>query len=177
MKCSICTHPNLAEIDSLLDAGTNQKDAAAQFGVSRFALSRHVRHSAPAPMPEPGTSEPLETQAARWMERADAIYQASTANGDVRGQVQALTGAFRGLELQHRAELKVAESTPPAGDGTPVTIEEIDRIVQSTLNETQRGKNLNRLFDAPDAVLEIAVRVLDAPESWGAVETVLEGRV
>jgi hypothetical protein len=176
-RCSICNSPKKNAIDDLLDGGAFQRDIAAQFGVSRFALSRHVKHSKPATaaaVPESGDGESLEAQAARWLSRADDIYDRSIVDGDVRGQVQALTGAFRGLELQHRAELKAAEAAPPTGDAAPVTIEEIDRIVHATLNETPRGRHQSRLFSAPDKVLELAAKLADSPSAWTTVERILE---
>jgi hypothetical protein len=177
VKCSVCADPNLAAIDDSLDSGAFQKDVAAQFGVSRYALSRHVRHSAPAPAPAQETEiSDLTAEAEKWRVRADQVWEQSVADQDTRGQVQALQAGLRSVELQHRQEQRAAEPKPENGE-TPVTIEEIDRIVSSELNKTERGKNQNRLFAAPDTALALAVRVLDAPELWGAIETVLEGRL
>lgn len=172
-KCSICAHADLAAIDDLLSGGANQKGVAQQFGVSRFALSRHLRHSKSAPAPEPGTGETLEVQATRWLQRADDIYATSTENGDVRGQVQSLTAAFRGLELQHRAELRTAQSAPPAGADAPVTIEMMDEILQRTEAEiaaTPRGRALSELQSASDRFLEIAGQLYHDPELLREVE-------
>jgi hypothetical protein len=178
-RCSICNSEHFAAIDDLADSQSlTLKEIAAQFQVSYPALVRHAaRHSknAPAPTPENGTSD-LAAEAAKWMRRADRIYETSTANDDVRGAAQSLQVAFRGLELQHKAELKAAEVAPPAGE-TPLTIEYMDSLIEKTLNETERGRNQNRLYSAPDAVLEIACRIADHPEMLGAVETILEGRI
>jgi hypothetical protein len=155
-KCSICLSPNRPGIDDLLDAGTNQKTVAAQFGVSRYALSRHVRHSKPAPAnaPDSGNGESLEVQAEKWLSRADDIYATSTANGDVRGQVQSLTAAFRGLELQAKAESRAAESVSVTGSDAPVTIEYMDSIIRKAL-DTPRGRALDKLRVAPDKLIEL----------------------
>jgi len=50
MKCSICTSPHLVAIGDLLDGGATQKDIAAQFKISKYAISRHLRHANPAPV-------------------------------------------------------------------------------------------------------------------------------
>jgi hypothetical protein len=173
-RCTICNSEHRAAIDSLLDGGAFQRDVAAQFGVSRFALSRHLRHSNQAPVATADNGETLEAQAARWLQRADDIYACSTVNGDVRGQVQSLTAAFRGLELQHKSELRDAESPPPANGETPVTLEEIDRIVQRINTETERGRAFEKLYRASDRAIQLAARLADHPASWPAVETILE---
>src|SRR6266446_10336053 len=52
--------------DGLLDGGASQKDVAEQFQVSRFAISRHVRHSAPLPAALDNDTDSLEARAALW---------------------------------------------------------------------------------------------------------------
>lgn len=174
-KCGICNSEHCAAIDSQLDSGVFQRDIALLHGVSRHAISRHVRHSktATTAAPENGDGESLEAQAEKWLRRADDIYATSTANQDARGQVQALTAAFRGLELQHKSE-KAAEDAPPADGVEPVTIAMIDALVQSELAKSPRGRNQNRLYSAPDKVLELAARLADNPASWATVESILE---
>jgi hypothetical protein len=43
-RCTVCNHPSLAEIDRGLMDGLTRKPLAAQYGVSRSALSRHLKH-------------------------------------------------------------------------------------------------------------------------------------
>lgn len=43
-RCSICTHPSLAEIDRALQAGESLRSLAAQYGLSVSSLSRHTKH-------------------------------------------------------------------------------------------------------------------------------------
>jgi hypothetical protein len=96
-------------------------------GFPHFHSDDGARRCLAIPAPETGTGETLEVQATRWLQRADDIYAASTANGDVRGQVQSLTAAFRGLELQHRSEQR--EAAAPESDGDAMTLQEIDKIL------------------------------------------------
>jgi len=180
VKCSICSNPNRAAIDDLLDAGTNQKDVAVQFGVSKFALSRHARHT--PEVEAAGGDSPAEIE--KWLGRADDQYLLAVANADQRGAINALVAGLRAVEAQAKSEEREEEATPVTGTDAPVTgtdapitIEEIDRIIQTTLNETERGRNQNRLYSAPDAVLEIAVRIMDNPSKLPAVKTILESQV
>ena len=39
--CSVCTHPDGAEIDRALAAGTGSTDVARAYGLSRYAVDRH----------------------------------------------------------------------------------------------------------------------------------------
>ncbi len=161
-KCSICQSPNLAMINDLLDSGAYQRDIAQRLGISRFSLSRHVKHSKAVAVPENGDGggDSLEAQAARWLQRADDIYDRSIVDGDVRGQVQALTGAFRGLELQHRAELKAAEAAPAPGDSAPITIELLDEIIQRAIGN-RRHKLIDRIFATPESTLASVEHILE----------------
>jgi hypothetical protein len=43
-RCTICTHPDLIEIDRALRAGVSLRPLAAQYGLSVSALSRHTKH-------------------------------------------------------------------------------------------------------------------------------------
>ena len=43
-KCSICNHPQSAEIDAAVIAGSSYRDISGQFGVASSALGRHVKN-------------------------------------------------------------------------------------------------------------------------------------
>jgi len=45
-RCSVCAHPSLADIDRDLEAGVPYRALAAQNGLSRSALQRHLKHLA-----------------------------------------------------------------------------------------------------------------------------------
>lgn len=170
-KCSICAHTELPAIESALASGTFKKDVAAQFGASVYALSRHVKHSSPAS----AHTRTSQDELVKWLSRADDQYLLAVADADQRGAVAALVAGLRAVEARLREEERAAESEQQtAGTETPVTLEEIDRIVQSALNETPRGRALNLLYGAPDRAVELAARLADNPASWDALESILE---
>lgn len=179
-RCTICASEHVAAIDDLADSNTaTLKEIAAQFLVSYPALVRHcARHrSAASAAPENGNSDSLESQASLWRLRADSLWHSATASEDVRGQAQAVAAGLRSVELQARAERRDAEAKPQTEDGSEVvTIAMIDKIIAEAL-DNPRDHALTKLRRAPDAALELAVRLLDHPQLWGAVETVIEGRV
>ncbi len=43
-RCSICTHPDLPEIDRALMAGASLRTLSAHYELSPSALSRHTKH-------------------------------------------------------------------------------------------------------------------------------------
>jgi hypothetical protein len=43
-RCTVCCHGQRDEIESAIATGMSYRDAAATFGVSRSALSRHMGH-------------------------------------------------------------------------------------------------------------------------------------
>jgi hypothetical protein len=138
-RCSICLSPELPAIESALASGAFKKDVAAKFGVSAFALSRHVRHSAPAP--ETGTStEEIE----KWLRRADEIWERATVDADVRGQASAIAAGLRALEQKFQSEQRAAEAEPPE-ENDELTVHDIDCIVakfakveQAAIDRTNR---------------------------------------
>ena len=127
-QCSICSSPHLAAIDDLLDGGATQKDSAAHFGVSKFALSRHVRHSNPTPV-TPESADSLEARAALWRERADQLWHTATADADSRAMAQAVSAGLRSVELQARQKEREAEAAPDAEDDGKLSVEVLDKIV------------------------------------------------
>ena len=169
-SCSICAHLDVAAINSALFSGVFKKSIAQQFGVSPHAISRHSRNCLVVPAPAPESSDgALEVQAARWLRRADDIYAASTANGDVRGQVQSLTAAFRGLELQHRAEQREAAATPEP-DREQLSLQDIDRIAKAWDNAQVETANRTSALAMTEArrlrcndLYEVFVKTWDQP--------------
>jgi hypothetical protein len=116
-------------MDDLLDGGTNQKDIAAQFGVSRFAVSRHARHGKRVPVTPESDADSLEARAILWRERADQLWHTATADADSRAMAQALAAGPRSVELQARQKEREAEAAPEEDDGK-LTTQDFDRIVE-----------------------------------------------
>ena len=171
-KCKICASEYCAEIDSLLDSGEFKKTVAAQFNVSYPALVRHAaRHGKNAPAPATEISD-LAKEAETWRIRANQAWEQSVAEGDRRGQTQSLAVALRGLELAYKQAERDAEAAPAAGTGG-VNLEEIDRIMQDENAKSPRGRAFEKLYTAPDAVVEMAARLADHPHCWPTVETIL----
>ncbi len=44
LRCTVCNHASLKEIDQALMAGYSLRPLAARYGVSASALSRHLKH-------------------------------------------------------------------------------------------------------------------------------------
>ena len=129
MKCSICTSPHLVAIGDLLDGGATQKDIAAQFKISKYAISRHLRHANPAPVTPETDTDSLEARAILWRERADHLWHQATADADCRAMAQAVAAGLRSVELQARQQARAAEASSPEEDDGKLTIPEFDRIV------------------------------------------------
>jgi hypothetical protein len=104
--CSICTSSERSSIDGQLLAGLRLKDVAASMGLSAYSLSRHRRNCLTAPF---ARNNDDSQEIARWLLRAEEIYQASTINGDVRGMVASLTAALRSLEVRAKAKERERE--------------------------------------------------------------------
>lgn len=171
---AISTHPEQAAIDAAILANHETLAALAmRFNVSVHSLSRRKR--ALAVTVESG-ADALEQQAAMWRERADTLWHTATADADTRAQAAAIAAGLRSCELMAQEAKRAAANPPLVGeDGSEVvTIEMIDRLVRAELNATPRGRNQSQLYSAPDKVLELAARLADNPQSWGAVESILE---
>ncbi len=102
-KCSICTHPQRAEIDrALLHSPDSLRDIAGQFNVSKTAVDRHKR-------------EHLSTRLAKAAKQND---QADIRTAiDVAGQLKAINSAT----------LSVLKDARSAGDGL-LSLQAIDRV-------------------------------------------------
>lgn len=165
-RCSICLSPELPAIETALASGAFKKDVAAKFNVSAFALSRHVRHSAPAPETSTGTEE-----IGKWLARADLIWEQATADQDVRGQAQAVAAGLRALEAQSAHVARAAESEQPA-DGTipEITMQQIDALMQNAEKwETPERKFVRQTAGALESLLACSGNA----EVLGHVEQIL----
>jgi hypothetical protein len=165
-ECSICAHASSAAIDDLLVAGANQKDVAVQFSVSRFAVSRHVRHSVPAPEGSLNTSR---DEIGKWLRRADDQYLLATVDSDQRGAISALVGGLRAIEAQIRNDEREVEAKPVAGDGGRITLGQLDSIL-SAVPETPETQLIREITWAIERVITFSGR----SESLNLVGQLLE---
>jgi hypothetical protein len=138
-SCGVCGHAQRAEIDRALMAGDFQKTVAIRFGLSAFAISRHVRHSRE---PEAGS---LSAKAELWASRAEQLWTSATFDADTRAQVAALTAGLKSLQAQQKEAERQIKQEPQktAQKFDPPTIDEIlahadARQIQLCIEESQR---------------------------------------
>lgn len=105
MPCTICEHPQRHQIEAALHAGTSQRQIAAQFGVGKSTLGRHLPHVAwPAPAPSPPAGEPTVAQCEAHLAQLHtrlARCQADLAS--VQAPLEAAQSAYRLAVLQDHA--------------------------------------------------------------------------
>ncbi len=128
-KCSICSHPNCAEIDSLLDGHAFKKDIAKQFpGVSVHALSRHGRGLCRA--------DSLDVEETKWAARLEKTFQQAVTDADVRGQQQVASTALRHVRERKAAKAKAAKAASDADSEGKISIGDLDSMV-ALLTQTE----------------------------------------
>ncbi len=145
-KCSICARPDALAISSALEAGVKQLSVAAQFHVSKFALSRHKNRCLTPLAATAGES--TGDQLEMWLRRADELYLVAGVNGDVRSQVAALSAAVRSLQSEQKREEKRQEVQREIPiNGCEMTEREgelirnwLDRLMRN-YRETAKGTN------------------------------------
>lgn len=121
--CSVCAHPNRAEIDAALVARSGSlRDIAGQYGLSRTALHRHAETHIPdaieaaveqqqAQIVAHGSS--IITQVRDLHARALALLTAAEGDNDRRSLLGAIREARATLELVARLEGQIAERNAP----------------------------------------------------------------
>jgi hypothetical protein len=125
-RCSVCDSPNATAIDDLLNAGVTQKDVAQQFSLSKFVVSRHVRHA----KQEANGNDVGQTEIAKWLARADDQYLLAVANADQRAAVQALIVGLRGIEAKAKSDEREAEASQEQGVMREITIEQWEAHIE-----------------------------------------------
>jgi|SRR5580658_5129510 hypothetical protein len=119
--CSICSHPNVQEIDSLLDSGTFQKTISEQFNISKFALSRHGRELCRA--------DSLDLEESTWAARLEKTYQQAVVDQDVRGQQQVATTALRHVRARKAEKAKATAAKQDESQDNRISIGDLDGLV------------------------------------------------
>jgi len=99
--CSVCTHEQREAIDAALIAGESYREITGRWGVSRSALSRHLRQHLVALLA--GRSEVeadnLLEQVADLQKQAQAIKDKAEAAGDLKTALQGIRELVRIVEL------------------------------------------------------------------------------
>ena len=104
MKCTICPHEKLEEINQALMSGLSLRNVAKQFFVSMPSLHRHKRHI-PAGMvlaqhaKEVAKADTLLEQVAKLRDKAMSILEQAEQAGDLRTALAGVREAKGCLEL------------------------------------------------------------------------------
>lgn len=123
--CTICTHPQRAELDAALAIGTESNRAlASQFAVTEQALRRHKEKHLPAQLvkaqaaSEVAQADDLLAQVRGLQGRTLAILKTAEDQADLRTALAAIREARGNLELLgklagqlHEQELRIAVVT------------------------------------------------------------------
>ncbi len=123
-------HPRISEIESDRKAGMTLADLATKYSVTRHALGRHFR--------KPLKPQTLEQQIEIWKQRGEVLWSAAQKNEDVRGMAQSIASAQRGLELQLKRAIELAELAQhaPETDNEKISPGAIDRLLAESANRT-----------------------------------------
>lgn len=160
-KCSICTHENVAQMESLADSGESIKTISEQFRVSRFSLSRHINHHRNLPPGVESAGDDLKAKSDLLWERSNLAWRLAERDEDVRGLVQSVQTSLRSLELAHKQAERKAEAALTSEDDRRVDIADLDGMV-SLLTATYEDP-------ADQARLELALaegRRLNRPDFY-----------
>jgi len=112
IRCSICSHPNVAHLDALIASGQSVNSISRAMNVGADSLQRHVRNghasrpgkaSIPMPKLSNGTVDPME-DLRQQLVALDAIAATSTSQ-----QLQV-------LEARRRVISEMARIAPPVAD-------------------------------------------------------------
>jgi hypothetical protein len=182
----IDNHPNKSQIDALLAAGVSLKEIVQQVPDLNLSALRRYRKSLQALAPPDDPS--LEGQLALWTGRADALYIASAATLDLRGQAAAVGAGFRALEFALRNQKTVQEQAakdlplPLDGEFSPEDSARFVAFCDSVIENTVRREGLGpgaRWLGMQTAiekrsdskhVLDLFQRLLDDPALLTAVQ-------
>lgn len=154
--CSVCTHPNRADIDRALVNGSAYRDVAGRFGLSKSAVARHQAEHLPAALVQ-GAAARDEVRALDVTQQLAAINAASVA---ILRQAQAARDGDLALKAIDRIAKQVelqSKLIGLLGDGVVVN------IVASPEWLTLRGQIVTALVPFPQARLALAA-VLDAAQ-------------
>lgn len=117
-QCSICIHPDRAEIDKALVAGEPLRDIAGRCPVSRSALHRHKQDHLPGHLVKAAEEEDLAQaiDVVRQLKAINAacleILQKSRADGKHAISLRAVDRIHKQIELQARLLGELQEGGP-----------------------------------------------------------------
>ena len=115
MKCTICPHEKLEEINRALMSGLSLRNVAQRFSVSMHSLHRHKRHI-PARMvqaqqaKEVTKADTLLEQVVELRDKAMSILEQAEQAGDLRTALQGIKEARACLELLAKLQGELAQN-------------------------------------------------------------------
>jgi hypothetical protein len=122
LRCSVCRHSKVLEINDLLTIGTvTGAEIAAKFGLGEMAVSRHRRNcigklvSKAMARRNDGQGDRLLSLSQKWIDHADRGLDSVAANNDYRTMPGLLTAGLKAVETVARLE-----GRPGFGDGPQV---------------------------------------------------------
>jgi predicted DNA-binding protein YlxM (UPF0122 family) len=130
--CSICTHPQRAEIDQAILTGTPLRNIAERYSVSTTALHRHKKNGhieqqlvKAEEAKEIATADQLLADLVSAKERLESLGQSAETAGDLKAAIAAVRESVRIIEITAKmlGELK--------GEGTTVNV----NIIETQFND------------------------------------------
>lgn len=122
IKCSVCRHSKVFDINALLAVGTvSGQKIAQQYGLSPMAVSRHKNNCLPRTVKralerrENKSGDRLLSLSQKWIDHADRGLDSVAANNDYRSMPGLLTAGLKAVETVARLE-----GRPGFGDGPQV---------------------------------------------------------
>jgi hypothetical protein len=173
--CGICNHVERAAIDAALQSGSQLKDLAVTFNVSKYALSRHKAKHLEVPavqeVQQDGASDDSR-EVEKWLGRAEQIFQTSVVDGNVKGMVDSLSAALRALETRAKTREREAEAAVEQSDGIPpISVEQLDDLV-AKFNENVTPDR--RLIEQVLSEIRVQLIYHGSVEQLGLLERFLE---
>ena len=125
LRCSVCRHSKVLEINDLLTIGTvTGAEIAAKFGLGEMAVSRHRRNcigklvSKAMARRNDGQGDRLLSLSQKWIDHADRGMDSVAANNDYRTLPGLLTAGLKAVETVARLEGRPGFGDAPAVNAT-----------------------------------------------------------
>jgi len=147
-SCSVCSHPDRAQIDAALIEGGSYRDIARQWRVSKDAVARHKPHieMAVAKVQEARETEVMSDAAGlsarltSLTETAQRLLRNAEGRGDGREALLALRELTRLVEVESRIAAQAE-----AAKAVQVNVERLNVL---SLSEEDRTRLVARLLDS-----------------------------
>lgn len=167
MKCQICDHPNVHEINSLLRNDSNVRAVARTYDVPYSALYRHYKKNhhveilpagsnVPALESSISSAEDIVREFEQWHSEAKRMYFIAERNGDLKTALLGLDKALKCLELIGKMQGQIQD--------VQINLSQIN-IFNSPMWEQVGDVIMCVLADYPDLRTKIAEELIAMEES------------